>query len=130
MPRANRSRRAPPLGIALDPLGANQLLNAPALVSATQYLVSGSACITCTVEVFRAAGGAGAYGQGQTFAGSALAGAGGAFSVTVSGIAVGDYVTATATDALGNSSEFALNVRAVASVSPPLERVYVALVWR
>jgi len=32
-----------------------------------------------------------------------LASAGGAFSVTVSGIAVGDYVTATSTDALGNT---------------------------
>jgi hypothetical protein len=93
-------------------------------------LVSGTACPTCTVEVFRAAGGSGAYGQGQAFAGSALAGAGGVFSVSVSGIAVGDYVTATATDALGNTSEFALNLRAVASASTPLESVYLALVRR
>jgi CSLREA domain-containing protein len=116
------------LGIDLDPLGANQLLPAPGIVSATQYRVSGATCVTCTVEVFRAAGSAGAYGQGQFFAGSALAGAGGAFSVTVSGIAVGDYVTATATDALGNTSEFALNVRAVAGSSSPPVGVYLALV--
>jgi hypothetical protein len=118
------------LGIDLDPLGANQQLNAPEIVSATPSLVSGSACVTCTVEIFRAAGGAGAYGQGQIFAGSAMAGAGGMFSVTVSGIAVGDYVTATATDALGNTSEFALNVRAVAGASPPPVGVYLALVRR
>lgn len=131
------------LGIDLDPIGrpnpndaddadsgANQQLNAPLLAGATQYLVSGTACLTCTVEIFRAAGGTGAYGQGQIFAGWAVAGAGGAFSVTVSGIAVGDYITATSTDALGNTSEFALNVRVVASASPPLERVYVGLVRR
>ncbi len=105
-------------------------LHAPLLAGATQYLVSGTACLTCTVEIFRAAGGTGAYGQGQIFAGSAVAGAGGAFSVTVSGIAVGDYVTATSTDALGNTSEFGLNVRVTASASPPLERVYVRLVRR
>ena len=107
--------------------GANQQLNAPAIVSATQYLVSGTACVTCTVEIFRAAGGAGAYGQGQSFAGSAVAGAGGTFSVTVSGVAIGDYVTATATDALGNTSEFALNARAIASASPPPVGVYMPL---
>ena len=131
------------LGIDLDPIGApnpndpgdadagaNQQLNAPVIVSATQYLVSGTGCLTCTVEVYRAAGGSGAYGQGQDFAGSAQAGAGGAFSVSVGGIAVGDYVTATATDALGNTSEFALNLRVVASASSPPVGVYLALVRR
>ena len=110
--------------------GANQQLNAPVIGSATQQLVSGTACVTCTVEVFRAAGEAGAYGQGQTFVGSALVGADGAFSASVSGIAAGDYVTATATDALGNTSEFALNLRAVASAAPPPQGVYLALVRR
>ena len=61
---------------------------------------------------------------------SALAGAGGAFSVTVGGIAVGDYVTATAMDALGNTSEFALNLRAVAGASSPPVGVYLALLRR
>jgi hypothetical protein len=37
-------------------------------------------------------------------------------------------VTATATDALGNSSEFALNVRVVAGA--PLQSEYLALVGR
>jgi hypothetical protein len=131
------------LGIDIEPIGApntndpgdadagaNDQLNAPLIASATQSLVAGTACLTCTVEVFRASGSAGAYGQGQTFAGSALVGANGAFSVSVSGIAVGDYVSATATDALGNTSEFGLNVRAVAGASPPLEGVYLALVRR
>jgi CSLREA domain-containing protein len=131
------------LGIDIEPIGApnptdpgdadsgaNEQLNAALIVSATQSLVTGTACLTCTVEVFRASGSAGAYGQGQTFVGSALVGANGAFSISVSGIAVGDYVTATATDALGNSSEFALNVRAVAGASPQLEGVYLALVRR
>ncbi|HJZ47164.1 MAG TPA: CSLREA domain-containing protein [Roseiflexaceae bacterium] len=129
------------LGIDLDPIGsvnpndpgdadsgANEQLNAPLLVSATPYLVRGTACVTCTVEVFRASSGGGAYGQGQTFVGSASAGPDGTFAVVVSGIAVGDYVTATATDALGDTSEFALNLRAVAG--PPLKRVYLAIARR
>ncbi len=74
--------------------------------------------MTCSVEIFRAAGGTGAYGQGQLFLGAAQAGSNGAFTVIVSGLSVGDYVTATATDALGNTSEFALNVRVVAVPEP------------
>ena len=37
------------------------------LARATPFQVSGTACITCSVEIFRADAGAGAYGQGQTF---------------------------------------------------------------
>jgi hypothetical protein len=59
-----------------------------------------------------------------------LAGAGGAFSVIVSGIMGGDYVTATSTDALGNTSEFALNVRAVVGAAPPPVAVYLPLAQR
>jgi hypothetical protein len=131
------------LGIDLEPIGAvnpndpgdadagaNGQLNAPLLSSATPYLVGGTACVTCTVEIFRASGGAGAYGQGQEFVGSAQAGATGAFSATVSRLAVGDYVTATATDALGNTSEFALNLRAVAGPAAPPKGVYLPLLRR
>jgi CSLREA domain-containing protein len=135
------------LGIDIEPIGqtnpsdtgdadagANQQLNAPTLEKADPLWVSGSACVTCTVEIFRADGGSGAHGQGQTFVGSARAGDDGSFAVSVSGLVVGDYVTATATDAQGNTSEFALNERVVDLPEPPpaplRTSVYLPLVRR
>ena len=114
---ANRS-----LGIDLDPVGSvnpndggdgdsgpNQQLNFPVITMATPQQVAGTACGGCTVEVFRADRGNGAYGQGKTLAGRAAADSGGSFVAPVSGVAEGEYVTATATDAAGNTSEFSLN---------------------
>ncbi|MEA2622083.1 MAG: hypothetical protein QOH61_993, partial [Chloroflexota bacterium] len=99
--------------------GPNQALPFPELTSATPTSVSGRACASCVVEIFQSEGGANQFGEGRTFVGSATAAADSSFTATVSGLALGDYVTATATDANGNSSEFALNrpVRA-AGVSP------------
>lgn len=114
---ANRS-----LGIDLDPVGSvnpndagdvdagpNEQLNFPVITMATPQLVAGSVCGGCTVEVFRADRGNGAYGQGKTFVGLATADSGGSFVATVSGVAEGDYVSASATDGSGNTSEFSLN---------------------
>jgi CSLREA domain-containing protein len=119
------------LGIDLEPIGAvnpndpgdadggaNQGLNMVVIGSATPNEVAGTTCVTCTVEVFRADGGTGKYGQGQLLLGTAQTDGSGAFSAGVSGLVVGDYVTATATDALGNTSEFSLNVRVVAAPQP------------
>jgi CSLREA domain-containing protein len=110
------------LGIDLQPLGqvnpndsgdtdagANEQLNFPELQIATPVTVSGTACAGCTVEIFVADGGQNANGEGKTFVGSAVARTDGSFSVAVSGVAGGDIVTATATDALGNTSEFSAN---------------------
>jgi hypothetical protein len=69
--------------------------------------------------VFRSDGGAGVYGEGKAFAGWAGVLADGTFTAKVSGVAVGDYVTATATDSLGNTSEFALNIRVADAPAPP-----------
>lgn len=114
------------LGIDLEPLGAvtpndagdadggaNQQLNFPVIRQAGPQTVSGTACRGCTVEVFVADGGASAYGEGKTFAGSTTANADGTFNVAVSGVASGDFVTSTATNAAGNTSEFSLNEEAV-----------------
>ncbi|MBM4456959.1 MAG: CSLREA domain-containing protein [Chloroflexi bacterium] len=94
--------------------GPNDLLNFPVLAAVTTATARGSACAGCTVEVFVAAADASGHGQGRTFAGSAAATGAGQFNVALSGVRVGDDVTATATDAQGNTSEFSANVRAVA----------------
>ena len=103
--------------------GANTMLNFPILSAASMSAVSGQACAGCTVEIFVADRlatdvGGGNYGQGRTFVGSGLAAGNGTFSISVTGVAVGNHVTATATDSQGNTSEFSLNV-AVPTGSPP-----------
>lgn len=98
--------------------GANGLLNFPALTSATPSSVKGSACAGCTVEVFIADAGANEYGEGRTFLGSAVVGTDGRFSIPVSGVTVGEYVTATTADAAGNTSEFSLNIAVTATALP------------
>jgi PKD repeat protein len=95
--------------------GANGYLNFPAIGLASESRVDGSACGGCVVEVFKADGGEGEYGEGRTYVGTAAADSSGQFSVSVSGLSVGDYVTATATDSGGNTSEFSLNARVLAS---------------
>ncbi len=83
--------------------------------------VQGTACPGVTVEVYKAVAGSGdtlgglGYGEGVLYLGSGTADASGAFSFTVSlaGLASGDYVSAIAMDANGNTSEFSANVQVV-----------------
>jgi CSLREA domain-containing protein len=89
--------------------GPNEQLNFPILEAATPLQVSGTACAGCTVEIFVADSGASAYGEGKVFVGSATANSSGAFTTDISGAVPGDYVTSTATDSAGNTSEFSLN---------------------
>jgi CSLREA domain-containing protein len=123
------------LGIDLAPLdavnpndngdadsGPNQQLNFPILASATPQTVTGTACAGCTVEIFQADGGAGAYGEGKILLGSTTAGGDGSFATAISGVTAGNYVTATATDTSGNTSEFSLNqvIASGGSNNPPM----------
>jgi MSHA biogenesis protein MshQ len=74
------------------------------------------------VEVFRSDNDASGYGEGQTYLGSLYADANGAFAGTfnVSGVAAGDRLTATATDASSNStSEFGANAQVASATSVP-----------
>lgn len=100
--------------------GANEELNWPVLNSATTSTVSGTACAEasvrkpCTIEVFIAErrltdNGSGNYGQGRTFVGATTTKADGSFTATINGATAGQYLTATATDADGNTSEFSRN---------------------
>ena len=71
------------------------------------------------VEFFKSADAAGTNGEGQVYLGFLTANASGNFSgtLTVSGLALGDRVTATATDGSNNTSEFGVNVT-VAGTAP------------
>lgn len=111
------------LGIDLEPVGvngsmagrvsgANQRRAAPTLAGLIQGTVTGSACISCTVELFRDTAGISASAQGKIYVGSLSVTPSGAFTATISSILQGEYVTATATDASGNTSEFSLPLRA------------------
>lgn len=107
--------------------GANEGLNYPVLTSATQFEVKGTACgeavvpKPCTIEVFLAQPnpsdlGGGQFGQGKTLVGTGSSN--GSFTINVSGLNVGDFVTATATDAQGNTSEFSKNIQVAPATGP------------
>ncbi len=109
--------------------GANQGLNYPVLTNATTQVVSGTACAEavvqkpCRIEVFIAQPLAsdktlGRAGQGITLVGSGLTQPDGTFAVAVNGLQEGDLVTATATDAQRNTSEYAYNISVKAATGP------------
>ena len=119
------------LGIDLTS-GANSDMNAPVIYSVTvsggTVTIAGEARPGATVEFFEADPDPSGRGEGRTLLGSgvvsgAVAGAVDptarrfTFTFAVGSIAVGDRLTATATDGGGSTSEFAVNV--VANALPP-----------
>jgi parallel beta-helix repeat protein len=102
---------------------ANHGQNAPVLTSARVEgqgrIVQGSIDApnpqTVTVELFanrvpKPGGDPAGYGEGAEFLGSVTPDAQGAFTALVAPVPVGTLITATATDAEGNTSEFAANI--------------------
>jgi hypothetical protein len=89
-------------GIALT-YGGNGELDAPRItgVDLPGGVVTGTACANCTVEVFSADD-----EEGRIFEGEAMADGGGDFSFDKGAALTGPNVTATATDAAGNTSPF------------------------
>ena len=98
----NRIHSNPAAAILLQ-YGGNDELPAPLIVSANATEVSGTACGGCVVEVFSDAEDEGALYEGSVTA----SGTGGWTFVKSSGLS-GPHVTATATDADGNTSEFSI----------------------
>lgn len=109
------------LGIDLAPIGSsnpndsgdadsgpNQQLNYPVITPAKTTQIAGTACFSCTVELFITDSPAGQYGEGKTYIGAATTNTSGRFTYT--GIfTLGQVVTATARDSYQNTSEFAQN---------------------
>ncbi|MGA9349284.1 MAG: CSLREA domain-containing protein [Anaerolineae bacterium] len=89
--------------------GGNDGLAPPVITAASATQVSGTACANCTIEVFSDAADEGAIYEGTTTANAA-----GNWTFTKPGGLTGPYVTATATDGQGNTSEFSAPV----SVAP------------
>ncbi|MBB6097820.1 putative repeat protein (TIGR01451 family) [Deinobacterium chartae] len=77
--------------------------------------VRGTACPGAQVELYRAAAGAGdtlgrtSYGEGVTYLATVTADASGNFVATLSGVNIGDTLSALAIDSSNNTSEFSAN---------------------
>lgn len=108
-------------------MGDNNLMNYPVLESAKatpgKLIVKG--CIdtpnpkTVTIELFanpvpNPGGDPSGHGEGAVYLGSGRPNPQGKFTITLPTVAVGTLITATATDAEGNTSEFAANIEAIA----------------
>jgi len=100
-----------------DP-GANQELNFPVITGAHYYagptLITGTIDIDtdptqATIEVFRARPDPSGYGEGALYLGSTTPDAAGNWNITLTGLVIGDTVTATTTDMNNNTSEFSQN---------------------
>ncbi|HEC77592.1 MAG TPA: T9SS type A sorting domain-containing protein [candidate division WOR-3 bacterium] len=107
--------------------GSNEEVNFPVINNAryfttpSQTVIDGTIDIDtdptqATIEVFKALADPSGYGEGQIYLGSTTADAVGNWSITVTGLNVGDDVTATTTDLNFNTSEFCQNIAVVLGI--------------
>lgn len=89
--------------------GINNLLNYPVFTGAGAAGIQGTACPGCTVELFDSDGD-NTHGEGEHFLVVTIADVNGNFRFSGCGLRADQLLTATATDAAGNTSEFAQNV--------------------
>lgn len=104
---------------------ANEELNYPIITNARyfapQTIIDGTIDIDtdptqAIVEVFRAAADPSGYGEGWIYLGATTPNAASQWTATVTGLNIGDHVTATTTDLVSNTSEFAGNVVVVLGI--------------
>jgi CSLREA domain-containing protein len=102
----------------------NGSIEPPVLTSGSLTHVEGTACPGCKVEIFLADVDPTGFGEGKTFLAETTAAADGSFSAALTGVYVCDILTATATDAEGNTSEFSRNFDGIACLRlPPISVV-------
>jgi CSLREA domain-containing protein len=82
----------------------------PQLISASKTSISGTACPYCLVEVFIADPDPSGAGEGKTYLTSISADANGLFTASFPAVGFCQSLTATSTNSLDNTSEFALNI--------------------
>ncbi len=102
------------LGIALLS-GANNGIEHPIITAATRSSVSGTACSSCTVEIF-----SDVDGQGAIYEGIIMAGEDGVWNFSKPSGMAGPNLTATNTDNERNTSEFSSPVNILSSIYLPL----------
>jgi CSLREA domain-containing protein len=97
-------------GLAIDIAHNNEDIDAPMISSVSAGEISGEACRGCTVEIYRADPDPTDYGEGVEYLAQGTADAARRFTVPLGrDLDTCDEITATATDLLGNTSEFSLN---------------------
>jgi hypothetical protein len=107
------------VGLGIETIdGGNTELAPPTITTVTSTSVSGQTGPNHIVEVF-----SDNDGEGRWFEGKAIAGRSGVFTLTYSGVFSGCNLTATATDADGNTSEFSTPFR-----SPCQERIFLPII--
>lgn len=89
--------------------GANDLLNFPENFAFPGSGFAGTACANCLVEVFESDDDPLGHGEGERYLRSTFADGSGAFTFEVCELPAGAKITATATDDIGNTSEFSEN---------------------
>lgn len=98
----------------------NEGIAIPIITTALPSRATGTTCPNCRVQIFVADKlqannpGGDNYGEGKIFLAQGYANGNGAFTIPLSGVAIGAILTAHTTDSVGNSSEFARNVEVVA----------------
>jgi CSLREA domain-containing protein len=93
--------------------GANKRLNYPEFTAIDTTHVEGTACPGCTVEVYLSTFDPSGYGEGEILLGVKTADSAGYFDFHFpTALTICDDITATATDASGNTSEFSHNASA------------------
>jgi titin len=91
--------------------GPNNLLNFPVLEPVAPRSVRARACAGCRIEVFLAdSASSGAHGEGKELVASGTTDGGGTVTLAMPDRAASQWVTATATDSAGNTSEFSQDV--------------------
>jgi CSLREA domain-containing protein len=106
-------------GIEFFGSDVNGSIEAPVLTRGSLSSVEGTACPGCKVEIFLADVDPTGFGEGKTYLTETTAGADGSFSAALTGVHMCDVLTATATDAAGNTSEFSRNYDGVACLRLP-----------
>lgn len=96
--------------------GPNALLNFPEFTKVTRRSATGTACAGCRVEVFvTGAEGARAPGHGpaEKFLGATVADESGRFVLTFARLRTGTWLSSTATNTTGSTSEMSTNVQII-----------------